>query len=171
MAFPGFYWLVEGSLAGSPRPGGDSGWPSPMSPQDEWTTEQRLDNDCRSLVELGIGAVLTLTERPLAATPLARHGLVAYHLPIPDQTAPHPSDFIKALDFIEQQHSLNRAALVHCRFGAGRTGTILAAWLIRRGASAEQAIARVREIRTGAVTTPEQEAALYRFAARREWIV
>lgn len=171
MTLPGFYWLVEGSLAGSPRPGGASGWPARLPGRAGQSTEQRLDDDCRSLAEMGIGAILTLTEQPLAAAPLARHGLVGLHLPILDQTAPYPADFTRALEFIDAQHSLSRAVLVHCRFGAGRTGTILAAWLIQRGASAEQAIARVREIRTGAVTTPEQEEALYRFAARREWIV
>lgn len=169
MTLPGFYWLVEGSLAGSSRPGGGSGWRRAQA--DSLVQEELLDQDCRELVSEGIGAILTLTEQPLQPEPLARHGLVALHLPILDQTAPFPADFTSALDFIEAQHSLSRAVLVHCRFGMGRTGTILAAWLIRRGVTAEQAIARLRAVRPGSVTTEEQEAALYRFAAGRDWIV
>ena len=169
MTLPGFYWLVEGSLAGSSRPGGDSGWPRAQGSGVNPT--QQLEEDCRSLASEGIGAILTLTEEPLQPGPLARHGLVALHLPILDQTAPYPADFTRALDFIDEQHSLSRAVLVHCRFGMGRTGTILAAWLIQRGDTAEQAIARLREVRPGSVTTEAQEAALYQFASRREWIV
>lgn len=169
MTLPGFYWLVEGSLAGSSRPGGDSGWPRGQA--SSLTQAELLDQDCHALVKEGIGAILTLTEQPLQPEPLARHGLVSLHLPILDQTAPLPADFTSALDFIEAQHSLSNAVLVHCRFGMGRTGTILAAWLIRRGATAEQAIVRMRAVRPGSVTTEEQVAALYRFAANREWIV
>lgn len=169
MPLPGFYWLVERSLAGSSRPGGESGWPRAQSSGVNPT--QLLEDDCHTLVQEGIGAILTLTEEPLQPGPLTRNGLVALHLPILDQTAPLPADFTRAIDFIDEQLSLSRAVLVHCRFGMGRTGTILAAWLIKRGETAEQAIARLREVRPGSVTTEAQEAALYRFASRREWIV
>jgi atypical dual specificity phosphatase len=55
--------------------------------------------------------------------------------------------------------------------GQGRTGTVLAAYLIRTGASAEEALARVRAACPGAVGTAEQERALAAYARRRDWIV
>jgi atypical dual specificity phosphatase len=61
--------------------------------------------------------------------------------------------------------------LVHCRIGEGRTGSILAAWLIRQGATAQEALARLRAIRPEAVSALVQQEALARFATRREWII
>ena len=40
-----------------------------------------LDADLAWLREQGIGAVLSMTETPLAAAALARHGLESLHLP------------------------------------------------------------------------------------------
>ena len=169
MAVPGFYWLDEGYLAGSAFPGLSGPWlQMPASPAQR---EQTLNENLRWLIKQGVGAILTLTEEPLAAMSLQRYSLASLHLPIPDQTAPRAADFLAALDFIDAQHSLDRAVLVHCHVGMGRTGSILAAWLIRQGATAEQAIAHLRAIRPGSVTTFAQEEALARFAARREWIV
>ena len=50
--------------------------------------------------------------------------------------------------------------------GVGRTGTVLACYLVHRGATAVDAINRVRELRPGSVQTPEQEAAVLQYA---EW--
>ena len=55
--------------------------------------------------------------------------------------------------------------------GQGRTGTVLAAYLIRGGLSADDALAEVRAICPGAISSAEQEAALHAFAARRDWII
>lgn len=169
MTVPGFYWLDEGNLAGSALPELSDPWF--QMPDTPALRERTLNENLRWLVDQGIGAILTLTEEPLAAVSLQRYSLASLHLPIPDQTAPRTDDFLAALDFIDAQHSLDRAVLVHCHVGMGRTGSILAAWLIRQGATPEQAIARLRAIRPGSVSTLSQEEALARFAARREWIV
>jgi atypical dual specificity phosphatase len=49
--------------------------------------------------------------------------------------------------------------------GYGRTGTVLAAYLIAEGATARQALAEVRRVRPGAVETPQQEQALLEYEA------
>ena len=169
MAVRNFYWLFSGSLAGSARPGGEIGRfgsvPAGM------TFAQSLDTDLRWLREQGIGAILSLTETPLPAQALLQHDLRSLHLPIDDEMAPHPQDFLAALDFIDQQHIQRRAVLVHCRIGEGRTGSILAAYLIRQGATPQQALAQLRTIRPGAVSAPSQQEALTRFASRRDWIL
>jgi protein-tyrosine phosphatase len=46
----------------------------------------------------------------------------------------------------------------------GRTGTVLACYLVRRGLSADEALARVRAARPGAVETRAQEAAVRTYA-------
>ena len=53
--------------------------------------------------------------------------------------------------------------------GQGRTGTVLAAYLIRAGSSAQEAIVRLRDICPGALSSPTQERALEAFAQRRDW--
>jgi atypical dual specificity phosphatase len=46
----------------------------------------------------------------------------------------------------------------------GRTGTILAAWLVSRGQGAGEAIALVRSLRPGSIETRAQEESVRRFA-------
>jgi protein-tyrosine phosphatase len=130
-----------------------------------------LDADLAELRERGISALLSLTERPLPPEALERHGLAAAHVPIADLTAPEPEEIERALGFIDVQRGLGRAIAVHCLMGQGRTGTVLAAYLIRAGASAEEALARVRAICPGAVGVPQQERALMAYARRRDWVV
>jgi atypical dual specificity phosphatase len=169
MSVRNFYWLVEGAIAGSARPGGEIGRNSDTHPG--MTLTESLDDDLMWLKGQGIGAVLSLTETPLSAEALQRHGLATLHLPIDDQTAPTQAELLTALDFIDQQRIAGRGVLVHCRIGEGRTGTILAAYLIRQGATPEQALASLRAIRSGAVSAVAQQEALAAFARSRSWII
>lgn len=169
MAVRNFYWLYEGMIAGSARPGGEIGWRGAV-PAD-MTHAEPLEDDLRWLRLHGIGAILSLTETPLPDQALLAHDMVALHLPIMDQTAPQQAEFLTALDFIDQQRIAARGVLVHCRIGEGRTGCILAAYLIRQGWSAGSALAQLRAIRPGAISAPEQQEALSLFAKRRDWII
>ena len=159
----GFYWLIAGLLAGSSRPGGASHDPAVVAAQ--------LDVDLAWLHEQGIGAVLSLTETPLAEAALMRHELDWLHLPIPDLHAPSPAQFREALAFIDVQRASDHPLVVHCLVGQGRTGTILSAYLIRSGMDVAAALAAVRARCPGAVESEEQVAALHAFAQRRDWLV
>jgi protein-tyrosine phosphatase len=55
--------------------------------------------------------------------------------------------------------------------GQGRTGTVLAAHLIRGGWDAGAALDALRAACPGAVGSPVQEAALRAFAAGRQWLL
>jgi atypical dual specificity phosphatase len=50
---------------------------------------------------------------------------------------------------------------VHCRAGLGRTGTVVAGWLIHEGLTAEAALDRLRRIDPGYVQSSQQEAFLH----------
>jgi len=171
----GFYWLIEGVLAGCPRPGGTSrgsvartfGREEEMAPD----APDSLDEDLDWLKQQGIGAILSLTETPLLEETLARHGLAALHLPVPDLTPPTPEQLMRALEFIDAQRALGCGVAVHCLMGQGRTGAVLAAFLIRDGASPEEALRTLRALCPGAVGAEAQERALHAFAARRDWIL
>lgn len=170
MALDTFYWLIEGALAGSSRPGGIGRTRAafPGISQESATT---LESDLMWLRDHGIGAVLSLTETPLPEDALARHELVSLHLPVDDLTAPSPEQFDQALSFIDRQRGLGRRVVVHCKMGQGRTGTVLAAYLVRGGATPEAALRELRSICPGAISAEEQERALRAFARRRDWIV
>ncbi len=159
MAIERFYWLVPDVLAGCSRPGGDG------------DHRGSLDDDLDWLQRQGIGAVLSLTETPLARAALARRGLSGLHLPVPDLTPPAPLQLRYALAFVDWERALGHGVVVHCLMGQGRTGTVLAAYLIRQGLSVPEALGEVRARCPGAIGTPAQERALVEFAARRDWIL
>lgn len=171
---PGFYWLIDGALAGCSRPGEPPRGQQRPQRGDTWNEAARLealDRDLAWLCGQGIGAVLSLTETPLDEAALARHELQTLHVPIADMTAPSPEQFMHALAFIDRQRMLGRAVVVHCLVGQGRTGSILAAYRIRAGASPAAALRELRAICPGAVENPAQERALQAFAARQDWIL
>lgn len=195
------FWLLPGQLAGGSRPGTRRFPPG--------TSKRQLIDDLARLRNEGIGAILTLTTRPLAenwlpegATSLPRHSeaaaeesprealaleegtparpwhasqppanasesrLVTLHLPIRDFTAPTPDQLTTAVAWIDQQLEAGRPTFVHCGGGRGRTGTILAAWLIAHGRTAADAVAEVRRVRPHAVETRGQRRALKAFAGQ-----
>lgn len=160
MAVPGFYWLYNGALAGSGRPGGHM-----------FGVMTVLDDDLRWLANNNLRAIITLTEESLPNEALRRFGLSALHLPVPDLAAPTSDQFARALEFIDQAQASGIGALVHCLVGQGRTGTILAAYLVRAGFTPTDAIQRIRTLRPGSIESSEQERAIVAFARRRDWIV
>jgi Fe-S-cluster containining protein len=60
-------------------------------------------------------------------------GFEVYYFPIPDEQAPDLVELEKALDWLDECLFLGKKVLVHCRFGIGRTGTVVNAYLLRKG--------------------------------------
>lgn len=141
-----FYWVRPGSLAGCSRPGA--------------TDESSLVSDLQDLRGRGITSLLSLTEEPLDTATVAAAGLDCSHVPIADMTAPTPAQLRAALAVIEDAHRSGSVLAVHCLGGRGRTGTVLAAWLITHGATADDAVATIRAQCPEAIETETQAAAL-----------
>jgi atypical dual specificity phosphatase len=151
-----FYWLIDNVLAGCSRPGAH---------------EAGIDRDLADLRGHGVGALLTLTETPLPAGTLERHGLLGLHLPVDDFHAPTTGQILEALAFIDEARADGLPVAVHCLAGQGRTGTVLATYLIRGGQTSSRAIAAVRFVCPGAIEASRQEAALAAWAAERPWMI
>ena len=90
------------------------------------------------------------------------------HAPIPDFAPPDPETRDRAVAFLAEHVGAGRPVLVHCGAGYGRTGTILACYLVFSGMDADAAIALVRERRPGSIETPAQEDAVRAYAKERE---
>jgi hypothetical protein len=69
--------------------------------------------------------------------------------PIPDMGTPSVGHVIAILDDIDVAHEQGDKVYVHCWGGVGRTGTVIACWLVRHGLDDGDAIARIAELRTG----------------------
>jgi atypical dual specificity phosphatase len=78
----------------------------------------------------------------------------------------HPPSLEQLRDFNALLEAAPPSArvLVHCEGGSGRTGTMAAAYWIKKGLTATEAIARLRKVRPNAVETCEQERVLYQYA-------
>lgn len=86
-----------------------------------------------------------------------QNGVGHMDLIFPDCTAPSDSITTAFLDAIEQHTSPDGMVAVHCMAGRGRTGTLVAAWMMKNcGFSAAEAIAWLRLCRPGSVMGQQQ---------------
>ena len=134
-----FSWVIEGQLAAS-------GLPSSKR-QLKW------------LEDHGVDSILTLTETPLPKEWADGSRLSLKHVKMFDHAPPTQEGLEESTRYISAQIADGKSVLVHCLAGVGRTGSVLAAFLVERdGKTADQALAHLRSIRPGSVETAQEPA-------------
>ncbi len=147
-----FGYILEDQLAGSAHPGHGN----------------ELRKNLQWLYEKGFRSILSLTTDQLNEALISEQGMQLRQIALPDMHAPSLEQIEEAVEFLNQAiNERKEKALVHCGAGYGRTGTILACYLVSRGMSASEAIDLVRNKRPGSIETDEQEEIVREFAESR----
>lgn len=146
-SIPNFSYVYEDKVAGSAHPG----------------SGERLVRALAELRELGVTAIVSLSESPLDKAILREFEMAYAHVPVMDFFPPTIEQMRECVDFIERRRREGDGVLVHCAAGQGRTGTMLAAFLVSLGLDPDEAIANIRMLRPGSIETRDQEAAVHAF--------
>lgn len=94
---------------------------------------------------------------------LENKGFEFNYSPIRDFHAPDLIQLEKLVEWIDAKVEENKPVLVHCRAGIGRTGTVIAAYFVKKGYEASEAIKKVRMIIPLALEVDEQVSVVYEY--------
>ena len=137
-----FSWLIENKLAGS-------GIPTSID-EVQWVIKQ------------GVKSIVTIREESLDESWIKDVNYL--HVLSNDMGVPEFDDLVHVVDFIHLRITNNEPVLVHCLAGMGRTGVILACYLVKyQKMSASEATEKVREERPGSIQSYPQEEIIFRF--------
>jgi len=90
--------------------------------------------DLDAIREEGVAAIVNLCGEYCDLHEIEQDsGFEVYYLPIQDECAPDIKEMENAIDWVDQRILQGKKVLVHCRFGVGRTGTFVTAYLLQKG--------------------------------------
>ncbi len=101
--------------------------------------------DMAALREKGYSVVVSLECERLNTFEIEEAGFEHRTICVEDFASPTFEQIDEFVDFVNSKLAAGKKVLVHCFAGRGRTGTMLAAYLIHRGMRSEAAIREVRE--------------------------
>ncbi len=138
------YWVVPGRLLAGPYPS------APALPD--------AQKQVAALLDLGVDTIVDLTEPgeydlraywPLLLEASAAQGRIVERRQrsIPDMSIPTVEQMSATLDDIDAALAEGRTVYVHCYGGIGRTGTVVGCYLVRNGASGDEALATIAHLR------------------------
>ena len=121
--------------------------------------------DLAALRRAGVRRIISLTTTPLDDGLLSLNRIAGLHIPMADLTAPTMEQADAFVEALSKFVASGEKVAVHCGAGLGRTGTMLACYLVSTGLDADEAIREVRKRRPGSVESPAQEDAVRDYEA------
>lgn len=156
------WWLQPGRLAGMSMPylhgerrnaGSDGGLVD-------------FDDDLPGLWLDGVRAVVSCLNNPGDKAAYEAAGFAFACYPIMDGGVPTWKQAGEFVQFTDAQLAAGNAVAVHCQAGCGRTGTMLATWLIAHGEHPANAVVKIRRAEAYAIETHAQLKYLEKFYER-----
>ena len=121
------------------------------------------NDEVQWVIEQGVKSIVTVREEPLDNDWVKNVNYL--HVHSNDMGVPEFDDLVSTVDFIHRRITNNEPVMVHCLAGLGRTGTLLACYLVKhQKMSADDAIQKVREERPGSIQSYPQEEMIFQFA-------
>ena len=137
-----FSWLIAEKLSGSAIP--------------------TSFDEIKWVLDEGVKSIVTIREEPLDEDWIKDVNYL--HIHSNDMGVPEFDDLTRAVDFVHERITNNEPVMVHCLAGLGRTGTILACYLIKyQKLSADDSIQKVRKSRPGSIQSFPQEEIIFQF--------
>jgi hypothetical protein len=156
------WWVIPGVLAGMPMP-----FIHPKRHLALGASLTAFEDELPTLYSAGVRAVVSLLNTPIDIIPYGAAGIGFLCLPIQDGAPPTMQQADEFVRYVNQERAAQRPVAVHCEAGRGRTGTMLAVYLISQGETARAALHRVRMVEPVAVETAEQVLFLGQFEERK----
>jgi atypical dual specificity phosphatase len=157
--YTNLWWVIPNVLAGMGMPYVDS--------------QRRLNlggslndypDDLPLMYDTGIRAFVCLLNIPSDEQIFQDAGFAYKCLPVNNGCAPDLHQAADFIDFMSHNRRQNHPVAVSCEAGLGRTGTMIATYLIHEGLSANAAISQVKSIEPEAIETALQIKFLEDFA-------
>lgn len=129
------WWILPGQLAGMPKP---------------------QVEDLAAVRDVGIRAIISLLEDQDGLAGYEANGFESLWLAVEDDEAPTREQVGEVVEFVDLHIGRNNPVAIHCKGGRGRTGTMLAAYLIAKGASYAEAMTQIEAVQPNAIRKDAQ---------------